>query len=297
MELGAPIGANASPVKHYQFTASDVSSTATKSASFNTGQTAVNGHSDPMRGQHYTAPGPPVVQPAETDSEPVSQIETASSDVVERIAPEPTANHSSDVNSQPATATIDPNVPSSGSKPTALPTDPSTHPEEMRQGIEEEHPAVVSREFEKTRAEERELKGERPEGTVVAGLEDDRLYAMLRRFDTVGRSSLISRIQLTSASSKSPMSCIPRQNSLLPNRIYVLRHYPISHPIPRHSKRTLSARSQLSGPRQFEECGKLSVSCLGLPKKGGGPGLSVPHTSPAGFLDMLSQVFSASLLP
>ncbi|CAD6577000.1 MAG: hypothetical protein TREMPRED_001836 [Tremellales sp. Tagirdzhanova-0007] len=184
MELGAPIGANASPVKHYQFTASDVSSTATKSASFNTGQTAVNGHSDPMRGQHYTAPGPPVVQPAETDSEPVSQIETASSDVVERIAPEPTANHSSDVNSQPATATIDPNVPSSGSKPTALPTDPSTHPEEMRQGIEEEHPAVVSREFEKTRAEERELKGERPEGTVVAGLEDDRLYAMLRRFDT-----------------------------------------------------------------------------------------------------------------
>ena len=105
-------------------------------------------------------------------------------------------NHSLDVKSQPATATIDPNVPSSESKPTALPTDPSTHPEELKQAVEEEHPAVVSREYEKTRAEERELKGERPEGTVVAGLEDDRLYAMLRRFDTVGRSALILSIQI-----------------------------------------------------------------------------------------------------
>ena len=81
------------------------------------------------------------------------------------------------------TATIDPNKPSSQSAPTALPTNPNTHPGEQAEAVANEHPAVVGREVEKTKAAEREVKGERPEGTVVRGLEDDRLWAMLRAFD------------------------------------------------------------------------------------------------------------------
>lgn len=64
-----------------------------------------------------------------------------------------------------------------------MPTNPATHPEEQKEAIKEEHPQVIKREVEKTKAEERDLKGEKPQGTVVAGLEDDRLWAMLRRFD------------------------------------------------------------------------------------------------------------------
>ncbi|KAK4684455.1 hypothetical protein P7C73_g5722, partial [Tremellales sp. Uapishka_1] len=82
------------------------------------------------------------------------------------------------------TSTMDPNVPTSESAPTALPTNPTTHPEEQRQALKDEKPSVVAREVEKTKAEEREIKGEAPEGTIVHGLEDDRLYAMLRRFDS-----------------------------------------------------------------------------------------------------------------
>ncbi|WVO22305.1 uncharacterized protein IAS62_003635 [Cryptococcus decagattii] len=85
---------------------------------------------------------------------------------------------------QAPTASIDPNKPSVESAPTALPTNPATHPEEQKEAVEEEHPQVIKREVEKTKAEERDLKGEKPQGTVVAGIEDDRLWAMLRRFDT-----------------------------------------------------------------------------------------------------------------
>jgi hypothetical protein len=51
--------------------------------------------------------------------------------------------------------------------------------------MKNEHPEVIKREVEKTKAAEREVKGEKPLGTVVRGVEDDRLYAMLRMFDTV----------------------------------------------------------------------------------------------------------------
>lgn len=86
------------------------------------------------------------------------------------------------------TSTIDPNVPSSESAPTALPTNPATHPREQQQAIKDEHPAVVAREVEKTKAAAREVKGEKPKGTVVSGLEDDRLWQMLRRFDVVSHT-------------------------------------------------------------------------------------------------------------
>ncbi|WVF71771.1 hypothetical protein IAT40_006579 [Kwoniella sp. CBS 6097] len=93
------------------------------------------------------------------------------------------ADHPSHPQAQAPTASIDPHKPSSESAPTALPTNAATHPEEQKRAIQDEHPAVVGREIEKTKAEARELKGEAPKGTVVHGLEDDRLWAMLRRFD------------------------------------------------------------------------------------------------------------------
>ncbi|WVQ99136.1 hypothetical protein IAU59_006268 [Kwoniella sp. CBS 9459] len=93
------------------------------------------------------------------------------------------ADHPAHPQAQAPTASIDPHKPSSESAPTALPTNAATHPEEQKRAIQDEHPAVIGREVEKTKAEARELKGEAPKGTVVHGLEDDRLWAMLRRFD------------------------------------------------------------------------------------------------------------------
>jgi hypothetical protein len=92
---------------------------------------------------------------------------------------------------QAPTASIDPNIPSSESAPTALPTNPNTNPAEQKEAMKNEHPAVIKREVEKTKAAEREVKGEKPLGTVVRGVEDDRLYAMLRMFDTVSPFSPI----------------------------------------------------------------------------------------------------------
>ena len=85
--------------------------------------------------------------------------------------------------------------PSFNAQTTALPTNPATHPKEAKAVARDTHPSVVAREVEKTKAERMEIKGEKQQGTVVAGLEDDRLWAMLRRFDVVGRSG--SRCVLT----------------------------------------------------------------------------------------------------
>lgn len=118
--------------------------------------------------------------------------------------------------SHAATSTIDPTVPSSQSQPTALPTNAETHPAEQRAAVKDEHPHVVGREVEKTKAEERDLKGERPEGTVIRGLEDDRLWAMLRRFDVVRLpSSRLGFATLILGCSKSRMCCTRPQAYLL----------------------------------------------------------------------------------
>ena len=117
----------------------------------------------------------PVARAATIDAQPQTVEGTA------KTAPS-TAEHPHEAL---PTSTIDPNVPSSESAPTALPTNPNTHPKEQQEAIKDEHPAVVKREVEKTKAAEREVKGEKPQGTVVKGIEDDRLYSMLRRFDEV----------------------------------------------------------------------------------------------------------------
>ena len=126
------------------------------------------------------AADPMTVPHAHLDSEPQhATIQDGSHPSTESHPVDPTAPK------QAPTASIDPNIPSSESAPTALPTNPNTHPEEQKEAIKHEHPAVIGREVEKTKAAEREVKGEAPLGTIVRGIEDDRLYAMLRMFDTV----------------------------------------------------------------------------------------------------------------
>lgn len=159
----------------------------------------------------------------------------------------------------PATSTMDPNVPSSESAPTALPTNPSTHPGEQAQAVRDEHPAVVTREVEKTKAEEREIKGEKPEGTVVAGLEDDRLWTMLRRFDGVRLVvRLLMDLQLI-FNSKSPTSFTQQRSSLPPNRIYDLRSFPTYHPTLKSSSPTSSGSSPRSVLRLSGVCARPNV--------------------------------------
>lgn len=119
---------------------------------------------------------------------PVQAVDTTTPTPVQPVSQSHPVQPVTAAAAQPAvTSTIDPDKPSSESAPTALPTNPATHPKEQQDEIKHEHPAVVAREVEKTKAAERDLKGEKPKGTVVAGLEDDRLWQMLRRFDVVRR--------------------------------------------------------------------------------------------------------------
>jgi hypothetical protein len=138
------------------------------------------GQPAPLLGPIVASTDPTVVPHAHLDAEPQHAV-------IQDATHPSTDSHPSDPTAikQAPTASIDPNIPSSESAPTALPTNPNTHPEEQKEALRHEHPAVVKREVEKTKAAEREVKGEKPLGTVVRGVEDDRLYAMLRMFDTV----------------------------------------------------------------------------------------------------------------
>lgn len=133
-------------------------------------------------------PAPAVVQPspASVQPAPVIPVEAQHRRVPDDTHPS-TDSHPVDPTAPKTapTASIDPNIPSSESAPTALPTNANTHPEEQKEAIKHEDPVVVKREVEKTKAAEREVKGEEPLGTIVRGVEDDRLNAMLRMFDTV----------------------------------------------------------------------------------------------------------------
>ena len=138
------------------------------------------GEPAPILGPIVAGNDPLVVPQAHLESEPQhAPVQDGTHPSTESHHLDPTAPK------QAPTASIDPDIPSSESAPTALPSNPNTHPEEQKEAIKHEHPEVVKREVEKTKAAEREVKGEAPLGTVVRGVEDDRLYAMLRMFDTV----------------------------------------------------------------------------------------------------------------
>lgn len=130
---------------------------------------------------------------------------------------------------RPVTSTINPNVPSSLSGPTALPTNPATHPAEQREAMKHEHPTVIAREVEKTKGAEREIKGEPVGGTVVKGIEDDRLFAMLRRFDEVSYCiQIISSFSIANSNRIYHTFFIQHPNFHQPNQISESPFYPIS---------------------------------------------------------------------
>lgn len=66
-----------------------------------------------------------------------------------------------------------------------LPIGSDVHPAAQARHLEEAPTKVVATEVEKVKAADRALRGEVQKGTVVYGLEDDRLWAMLRRFNIV----------------------------------------------------------------------------------------------------------------
>jgi hypothetical protein len=160
------------------------------------------------------SPPPPAV-PSSLTTSPPSAVQYRAEPISDAHALPPSHPSTADNSggTRPVTSTIDPNVPSALSGPTALPTNPSTHPAEQRAAIQREKPEVVAREVEKTKGEEREIKGEPVGGTVVKGVEDDRLFAMLRRFDNV--SCQLDRSKLTRRTSRTYST--PRPSSLRPS--------------------------------------------------------------------------------
>lgn len=71
----------------------------------------------------------------------------------------------------------------------ASPPAPSTSP--PKHGSEEVDPLAAD--MEKKAADMRDLLGEEPEGNVVPGIEDDVLWTLMRRFDTVSPDKVAIR--------------------------------------------------------------------------------------------------------
>lgn len=82
---------------------------------------------------------------------------------------------------------------SAGSVPVIAPSEPSTVLAERLAAVKNDDPVIAARQVEKVRAAEREIKGRPVGGTIVKGIEDDRLYAMLRRFDVVSPLIYLNR--------------------------------------------------------------------------------------------------------
>ncbi|GAA6005101.1 hypothetical protein JCM10207_008509 [Rhodosporidiobolus poonsookiae] len=64
-----------------------------------------------------------------------------------------------------------------------LPLGHDVHPVHQAAALEDAPDHLVNAQVEKQKADKREIHGEEPGGTIVPGLEDDKLWAMIRRFD------------------------------------------------------------------------------------------------------------------
>lgn len=64
-----------------------------------------------------------------------------------------------------------------------LPLGAGTHPGDQADRLPDAPEHLVEAQAEKVKGDEREERGEEAGGTVVAGLEDDKLWALLRRFN------------------------------------------------------------------------------------------------------------------
>ncbi|GAA5861821.1 hypothetical protein JCM8547_008565 [Rhodosporidiobolus lusitaniae] len=64
-----------------------------------------------------------------------------------------------------------------------LPLGHDVHPVHQAAALQEAPDHLVNAQIEKHKADKREVLGLEPQGTIVPGLEDDKLWAMIRRFD------------------------------------------------------------------------------------------------------------------
>ncbi|GAA5988760.1 hypothetical protein JCM11641_006530 [Rhodosporidiobolus odoratus] len=64
-----------------------------------------------------------------------------------------------------------------------LPLGHDVHPVHQAAALQDAPDHLVNAQVEKHKADKREIYGEEPQGTIVPGLEDDKLWAMIRRFD------------------------------------------------------------------------------------------------------------------
>ncbi|GAA5955708.1 hypothetical protein JCM8115_006830 [Rhodotorula mucilaginosa] len=64
-----------------------------------------------------------------------------------------------------------------------LPLGQQVHPVHQAAALQDAPDSLVNAQVEKQKADKRELYGEAPKGTIVPGMEDDKLWTMLRRFD------------------------------------------------------------------------------------------------------------------
>lgn len=66
-----------------------------------------------------------------------------------------------------------------------LPLGEQVHPVHQAAALQDAPDALVNAQVEKHKADMRAVRGEEPQGTVVPGMEDDKLWTMVRRFDAV----------------------------------------------------------------------------------------------------------------
>jgi hypothetical protein len=152
----------------------------------------------PTRPQPRRVPTAVITRPGE-DIPPVTEPETQSHS---RDLPPSAVSHTVHVpNTSDTTDTTHPTnqtsvVPATAAHAApdhALPTAPTVHPEAQAAELDAvgaRDPGLVAAQVEKSKGDRRELKGLEPKGTVVQGIEDDKLWALLRRFDVVRRLSL-----------------------------------------------------------------------------------------------------------
>ncbi|GAA5906885.1 hypothetical protein JCM6882_006856 [Rhodosporidiobolus microsporus] len=133
-----------------------------------TGQTVV----DPV-----TVARPPTAQTTSVDGNEieqhdaaVGQVNTAAPATSKPIVP----SAESHLAEHPATSTDEDHV---------LPLGHDVHPVHQAAALQDAPDHLVNAQVEKQKADKREVRGEEPKGTIVPGLEDDKLWAMIRRFD------------------------------------------------------------------------------------------------------------------
>ncbi|GAA6063507.1 hypothetical protein JCM10212_004769 [Sporobolomyces blumeae] len=111
--------------------------------------------------------GPPAYA---VDAAPVRQANVVPPETSKPILPSAQAH----VAEHPATETDTDHV---------LPLGADIHPVHQAAALSDAPDHLVDAQVEKHKADKREVEGKEPEGTIIPGMEDDKLWAMIRRFD------------------------------------------------------------------------------------------------------------------